>query len=166
MDFSWLKDILRFMAHTASIQHDGSAAIIKRLSEVIFIQAVRIWNQNSDGQKGFLAALNDQQLSKGLKAFHENFSANWTVEKLAEQSNMSRSLFSERFKYYLNLSPMQYVTEWRMETAKSILKDSNQSIESIATIVGYESVAAFSKAFKRACEQNPGEYRRLNQVSD
>ena len=161
MEFSWLKDILRFMSYTATSEHNGSTAIIQRLSEVIFIQAVRFWYKSGENKKGFIAALNDQQLSKGLKAFHEDYSANWTVEKLAQESHMSRSLFSDRFKSYLDLSPMQYVTEWRMQNAKQILKETNIAIETIANTVGYESAAAFSKAFKRSFNQNPGEYRRL-----
>lgn len=164
MEFSWLKDILRFMSHTAKSEHSGSTAIIQRLSEVIFIQAVRFWYESDENRKGFVAALNDQQLSKGLKAFHEDYAANWTVEKLAQKSHMSRSLFSYRFKSYLNLSPMQYVTEWRMQNAKQILKETNIAIETIANTVGYDSAAAFSKAFKRSFDQNPGEYRRIANV--
>ena len=161
LDFSWLRDTLRFLSHTAMTQHDGSSAIIKRLSEVIFIQVVRFWNQSSGNKKGFIAALNDRNLANGLKAFHENFAGEWTVEKLAKESSMSRSLFSDRFKQYLDLSPMQYVTNWRMQSARHLLAESNLSLEGIAGEVGYESSAAFSKAFKRLFDQNPGEFRRL-----
>ncbi len=161
VELTWLKDTLRFLSHTAMSQHDGSSAIIKRLSEVIFIQMIRFWNQKSNAKKGFIAALSDQHLSNGLKAFHENFTDNWTVEKLARESSMSRSLFSERFKQCLGLSPMQYVTDWRMQSAKQMLIASNLSLDSIAREIGYESAAAFSKAFKRLFDQNPSEYRRL-----
>lgn len=161
LDFSWMKDTLRFLSHTATTQYDGSSAIIKRLSEVIFIQAVRFWNSQSDTKKGFIAALNDQYLSNGLKAFHDDFAAEWTVEKLARESSMSRSLFSDRFKQYLDLSPMQYVTNWRMQNARQFLMHSQLPLDGIAREVGYESAAAFSKAFKRIFNQNPGEYRRL-----
>lgn len=159
LEYSGVKDILRFMSHTATSLHDGRSAIIKRLSEVIFIQAIRFWHQNSENNKGFIAALSDKQLSKGLKAFHEDYAANWTVEKLAQESHMSRSLFSDRFKQYLDLSPMKYVTDWRMQSAKQFLKESDLPLDNIATKVGYDSAAAFSKAFKRAFEQNPGTYR-------
>ena len=93
-----MKDTLKFLSHTATTQHDGSSAIIKRLSEVIFIQAVRFWNTQQNSTKGFIAALNDQHLSNGLRAFHDNYAADWTVEKLARESSMSRSLFADRFK--------------------------------------------------------------------
>lgn len=167
MAFSWLKDMLHFMSHTATTKVNGSSALIKRLSEVIFIQSIRLWYE-SDGSAqdntGFLAALNDQQLSKGLKAFHEDYAASWTVDKLAVMSSMSRSLFSDRFRYYLDMSPMQYVTQWRMQNAKKILKDTTTSVDSIATLVGYDSGPAFSKAFKREVGVNPGEYRRTTQL--
>lgn len=161
IDFSWIKETLRFLSHTATTKHDGSTAIIKRLSEVIFIQVIRFWSAQRDNKKGFIAALNDQHISRGLKAFHENYSAQWTVESLARESSMSRSLFSDRFKQYLDLSPMQYVTNWRMQSARQILIQSNLSLDGIAREVGYDSAAAFSKAFKRIFNQNPGEYRRL-----
>lgn len=89
-EFSWLKEILHFMSHTATAQQNGSSAIIKRLSEVIFIQTIRLWYEKSNGSTGFIAALNDKQIAKGLKAFHDNYAENWTVEMLAQQSNMSR----------------------------------------------------------------------------
>jgi len=157
----WVKDILRFMSHLAKSQQDGSEAIIKRLSEVIFIQAIRTWYQTHQSDTGFIAALNDPQLSKGLNEFHQNYSESWTVQKLAEKSGMSRSLFSDKFKLYLGLSPMQYVTHWRMQNAKQLLKDRDISIGNIAYAVGYDSVPSFSKAFKRLIGRAPGEYRRL-----
>lgn len=165
IDFSWMKDTLKFLSHTATTQHDGSSAIIKRLSEVIFIQAVRFWNTQQNSTKGFIAALNDQHLSNGLRAFHDNYAADWTVEKLARESSMSRSLFADRFKQYLDLSPMQYVTNWRMENARQVLIASDLPLDSIAEKVGYESAAAFSKAFKRTFNRAPGEYRRCAAVN-
>ncbi|MGH1484788.1 MAG: AraC family transcriptional regulator [Cellvibrionaceae bacterium] len=168
-ELSWLKDSLRFLAHVAKTDQMGSSAIIKRLSEIIFIQSIRFWNDDQNNQEGFLAALNDSHISKGLRAFHNDYAADWTVEKLAEEANMSRSLFSNRFKEYLKLSPIQYVTHWRMQNAQRLLSESTLSIEQIASDVGYESLASFSKAFKRGVGKNPGEYRRehlaINSVS-
>jgi len=162
---SWLKDTLRFMEFAAKSRHEGSVAIIKRLSEVIFIQTVRLWHSARENQEGFMAALQDPQISKGLKAFHDNPSENWTVERLAEASLMSRSLFSERFKQFMAISPMQYVTQWRMQNAQQLLTESELSIDQIANHVGYDSLAAFSKAFKRVVSQNPGEYRRSSKAA-
>jgi len=160
VDFSWMKDTLKFLSHTATAQTDGSSAIIKRLSEIIFIQIVRFWNTQQTPDKGFIAALNDYQISNGIRAFHDNLAAEWTVEKLARESNMSRSLFAERFKKYLDLSPMQYVTNWRMQTARKMLIESELPLQNVAQEVGYDSAAAFSKAFKRMFDSAPGEYRK------
>lgn len=157
---TWIKDTLNFLSHTANANFGGSAAVIKRLSEVLFIQMVHYWNRTNELNKGFVAALNDQQISKGLLAFHNNFADDWTVEKLAFESNMSRSSFAERFKAYMGESPMQYVTTWRLENAKRLLHESQKSLERIANEIGYESAAAFSKAFKRAYDRNPGEFRK------
>lgn len=161
IDFSWMKDTLKLLSHTATKQYDGSAAIIKRLSEVIFIQMVRYWSAEINADKGFIAALNDQYLSNGLRAFHSNFADSWTVDRLARESSMSRSLFAEKFKRYLEVSPMQYVTNWRMQVARQMLTESTLSLDNIAIKVGYESAPAFSKAFKRLFDCTPGEYRKI-----
>jgi len=160
LDFSWMKDTLKFLSYTATTQHDGISAIIKRLSEVIFIQVVRFWNTHKNPNKGFLGALNDQHLSNGLRAFHEDYAAHWTVEKLARESNMSRSLFADRFKQYLDLSPMQYVTNWRMQVAKQKFSESDLSLDNIAGEVDYDSAPTISKAFKCMFGHNPGEFRK------
>ncbi|CAA0096361.1 RCS-specific HTH-type transcriptional activator RclR [BD1-7 clade bacterium] len=160
MEYTWLKDSLRFMAHIAKNKNLGNGAIIKRLSEIIFIQSIKHWNEREQIQGGFLVALNDPQLSKSLRAFHDNYSANWTVESLASRAGMSRSLFSGRFKEYLNLSPMQYVTYWRMQNAQRLLIETGTSIDLIASAIGYETLASFSKAFKRTVGISPGEYRK------
>lgn len=158
--FSWLKDSLHFMAHIAKSEQEGHTAIIKRLSEIIFIQSIQFWQKEQNNKDGFLAALHDVNISRGLKAFHDDYASPWTVEKLAEHACMSRSLFSERFKQYLNRSPMQYVTHWRMQNARKMLTTNSMSIDQIASETGYDSLASFSKAFKRVVNKNPGEYRR------
>ena len=158
--YSWLKDSLRFMGHIAKSQQMGINAIIKRLSEIIFIQSIRIWQESEQNKDGFLAALNDPLLSKGLKAFHEDFSAPWSIQKMADYAGMSRSLFAKRFKQYLNQAPMQYVVMWRMQNAQRMLKAGDHSLEQVALAVGYETLASFSKAFKRNVGINPGQYRR------
>lgn len=163
LEFSWLKDSLRFLSHVAQSEPMGAHSIIKRLSEIIFIQSIRYWYQrNADGD-GFLAALQDANLSRSLLAFHRDHGCDWSVEQLARSAGMSRSLYAERFKSALGMAPMAYVTQWRMQVAKRLLRQSTLSIEQIAAEVGYESLPAFSKAFKRVVESNPGEYRRAAQ---
>lgn len=160
IEYSWLKDSLHFLSHVAQSEQMGAHSIIKRLSEIIFIQSVRYWHQNNARDVGFIAALQDTHLAKGLQLFHQDYAQDWTVEKLASASGMSRSLFSERFKTALGMTPMAYVTQWRMQVAKKLLNESALSIDHVAAEVGYESLASFSKAFKRITEINPGEFRR------
>lgn len=161
LDLSWVRDTLRFLSHTAINQFEGSGSIIKRLSEVMFIQTLRLWVEQTGVQKGFMAALNDPYIARGLKAFHDDYTDEWSVEKLAHASNMSRSIFSKKFKEYLDVSPMQYVTNWRMQNACELMLSSNMSLERVAHQVGYESAAAFNKAFKRLFNNSPGKYRQL-----
>lgn len=166
MEFSWLKDSLQFLSHVARSDQMGAHSIIKRLSEIIFIQSVRYWHQQQSKDEGFIAALQDNHISKSLKQFHEDYACDWTVEKMASASGMSRSLFSERFRTALGMTPMAYVAQWRMQVAKKLLNESALSIDQIAATVGYESFASFSKAFKRITEVNPGEYRRNAQLEN
>jgi AraC-like DNA-binding protein len=93
-----------------------------------------------------------------LSALHDRVNAPWTVEILAEAAGMSRSAFAARFKHLLGQSPLEYVTEWRMQKAMQLLEQHNKKLIDIARSVGYESDAAFSKAFKRVVGANPGEY--------
>ena len=166
LEFSWLKDSLQFLSHVARSDQMGADSIIKRLSEIIFIQSIRYWHQQRAEDDGFIAALQDTNISKGLSLFHEDYACEWTVDKMAVASGMSRSLFSERFKAALDMTPMAYVAQWRMQVAKKLLSESALSIEQVAAEVGYESLASFSKAFKRITEVNPGEYRRHTQLDN
>ncbi|MDM3871319.1 AraC family transcriptional regulator [Porticoccus sp. W117] len=161
-EYSWLKDSLRFMEHVATEGQLGSEAILKRLSEIVFIQSIKHWSATHEIDTGFVAALNDKQLSKCLTAFHSHYCGDWSIERMAEQAGMSKSLFSDKFKRFLNISPMQYVAHWRMQNAQRLLLESNHNLEQIANLVGYETVASFSKAFKRVLGISPGEYRRSN----
>ena len=165
LERSWLKEAMRLLAYEAQNAKAGSEAMIKRLSEIMFIQILKVWNELHEKPQSFMAALADAQISKGLQAFHLDYSANWTVEKMAHAAGMSRTLFSEKFKALMDISPMQYATLWRMQNAQRLLVSSDFSMIQIAEQVGYESVAAFSKAFKRVTNNNPGEYRRQNQSS-
>jgi AraC-like DNA-binding protein len=97
-------------------------------------------------------------LGTALSALHDKVDAPWTVESLAESAGMSRSAFAARFKELLGQTPLEYVTEWRMQKAMQLLEQRDKKLIDIARSVGYESDAAFSKAFKRVVGANPGEY--------
>ena len=97
------------------------------------------------------------QMGTALSAIHESVNTPWTVESLAEAAGMSRSAFAARFKELLGQTPLEYVTEWRMQKAMQLLQQRDKKLIDVARSVGYESGAAFSKAFKRVVGINPGE---------
>jgi AraC-like DNA-binding protein len=108
--------------------------------------------------KGWLSAIFDPQIGTALSAIHNMVNAPWTVESMAAAAGMSRSAFAARFKEPLAQTPLEYVTEWRMQKAMQLLQLRDKKLIDIARSVGYESDAAFSKAFKRVVGANPGEY--------
>jgi AraC-like DNA-binding protein len=143
-------------------QTPGSEVVANRLAEVLFIQAIRahIASGAEICKRGWLRAIFDLQIGAALKSIHENVNSPWTVESLAESAGMSRSAFAERFKELLGQTPLEYVTEWRMQKAVQLLQLGDKKLIDVAQSVGYESDAAFSKAFKRVVGLTPGEYRR------
>ncbi|MGB1257887.1 MAG: helix-turn-helix transcriptional regulator, partial [Thiolinea sp.] len=113
-------------------------------------------------QKGLLGALRDARIGGALQAFHKGPGANWTVDLLAMEANMSRAVFAARFSEVMGQTPMQYVTYWRMQMAYTELIESRRSILDIAEIVGYSSESAFRKTFKQVLGITPGSVRQCN----
>ncbi len=136
----------------------GSQAAINRSTESLFILILREFITESKQVTGLAAALANPKLSKALDAIHTQPEAKWSVDKLAKVANMSRSAFSEQFKKYLNESPIDYLTRWRMQIAWQWLQEEISVLE-VAERCGYESEAAFAKAFKRVIGIGPGEAR-------
>jgi AraC-like DNA-binding protein len=137
----------------------GSEVVATRLAEALFIQVLRAhMASGSERDKGWLRAVFDPQMGAALSAIHDGVNTPWTVESLAEAAGMSRSAFAARFKELLGQSPLEYVTEWRMQKAMQLLQQRDKKLADVARLVGYESDAAFSKAFKRVVGASPGEY--------
>ncbi len=137
----------------------GSEVVATRLAEVLFIQVLRAHIASApERNKGWLRAIFDPQIGSAFSAIHDRVNAPWTVESLAEAAGMSRSAFAARFKALLGQAPLEYVTEWRMQKAMQLLEQRDKKLIDIARSVGYESDAAFSKAFKRVVGTNPSEY--------
>ena len=157
-----LHTTLQILASEASEGAPGSGVVATRLAEVLFIQIVRahIASGGGDCKKGRLRAMFDPQVGAALKAIHQDMKASWTVEALASSAGMSRSAFAARFKHLLGQTPLDYVTEWRMQKAIQLLREKDMKLAEVAQVVGYESDAAFHKAFKRVVGAAPGEYRR------
>lgn len=153
---------LQLLAGEMAEQAPGSEVVANRLAEVLFIQAIRthIASGTESCKRGWLRAIFDPQIGAALTSIHNTVNSPWTVESLAEAAGMSRSAFAERFKGLLGQTPLEYVTEWRMQKAVQLLQQSDKKLVDVAQSIGYESDAAFSKAFKRVVGLTPGEYRR------
>jgi AraC-like DNA-binding protein len=137
-------------------QAPGSDVVATRLAEVLFIQLLRAYIASGPKRsKVWLRAIFDPQIGTALNAIHNRIDSPWTVESLAGAAGMSRSAFAVRFKDLLEQTPLEYVTEWRMQKAIQLLRDRDKKLIDVAKSVGYESDAAFSKAFKRVVGANP-----------
>ena len=156
-----LGGIVQLIARESASRQPGTEIMLKRLTELLFIQVVRLW---IDGQEeapgGWAGALRDQPVSTALDLIHREPERRWTVKELAEAAALSRSAFSARFTELVGEPPLTYLTRWRMLRATRLLK-SEVRMETVAEQLGYESEAAFRKAFKREVGIPPAKYRRF-----
>ncbi|CAN5399865.1 AraC family transcriptional regulator [soil metagenome] len=150
---------MQALASEMAEQAPGSEVVAARLAEILVIQVLRAHIASQpERNKGWLRAVFDPQMGTALTAIHDSVKTPWTVESLAGAAGMSRSAFAARFKELLGQTPLEYVTEWRMQKAMQLLQQRDKKLIDVARSVGYESDAAFSKAFKRVVGANPGEY--------
>ena len=159
----WFQATLHFIAAETSENLPGATAIVDRLAEVLFIQAMRTCIQASDasGSPNWLRALSDKQIGEALRLMHAEPSRAWTVVELARCVAMSRSAFAERFKDLVGETPLDHLTQWRMvRAAGMMLSAKTKRFAEIASAVGYDSESSFGKAFRRVMGVRPGKYRR------
>ena len=143
----------------------GAAEVVTRLADILFIQAVRAYfEENIDtADSGWLAAVRDQQIGRALAMLHGHPHQPWTVASLARRLAMSRSAFAAKFTELVGEPPQRYLARLRMSAAATRLRSNHDKLRAIAAAAGYESVAAFAKAFKRHMGMTPGEYRKARQ---
>jgi AraC-like DNA-binding protein len=154
-----LHTTVRALASEMEEQAPGSEVVASRLAEVLVVQVLRTHIASGpERNKGWLRAIFDPQIGAALGAIHDRVNTPWTVESLADAAGMSRSAFAACFKEMLGQTPLEYVTEWRMQKAMQLLERRDKKLPEVARLVGYESDAAFSKAFKRVVGANTGEY--------
>lgn len=159
--YPWFESLFRQIVNEAESGTEGRSIILDKLAEILFIYILRYYVLISQHSNGLFAGLADPHISKALMAFHSDMASLWTVERLAQYALMSRSAFSDKFSSLVQLSPMQYVTFWRMQSALNALKSSQDSILTIALNHGYQSEAAFSKVFKKHFSITPGKARKV-----
>ena len=139
----------------------GSKAITAHLAQILLIQAARLYLVETGGvTSDALHGLLHRDLGPALALIHRQPEEHWTVASLAERANMSRSAFSAIFTKVLGVPPVQYLREHRMRTACRLLQDSTLGLKEVSSRVGYDSVSAFSSAFKRYSGSAPGDFRR------
>lgn len=156
----WVASSFQFAAREFSTNQVGAASIISRLSELLFIEALRRYVATLvPGQQGWLAALRDPFVSRALSLMHARPDQAWTAEQLANLAGLSRSAFAERFTTLIGQPPMQYLGQWRMQLAAQRLRASHDPLARIAAEIGYDSEAAFSRAFKRQYGKPPAAWR-------
>jgi AraC-like DNA-binding protein len=158
---SWLQSTLRFIAREARELRPGGETVITHLADILIIQAIRSWLDSApDANRGWLAALRDRQIGRALAAIHREPQKAWSVASLAREVGMSRSGFSARFSQLVGDSAMRYLTRWRMQLARAQLGEESVPLGVLAERLGYQSEAAFCRAFKREFGVSPGSLRQ------
>jgi AraC-like DNA-binding protein len=156
----WLENSIRFSVEQAGDSRAGGEAVLAKLSEVLFAETLRAYiGMLPPQQTGWLAGARDFEVGKTLALMHRNPAHQWTLASLAKEAGISRSVLAERFRHYLNEPPMAYLTRWRLQLGAQMLSSTNYSVAQIAEEVGYESEAAFNRAFKREFTLPPARFR-------
>ena len=156
-----LRTLIELLAGELRQQAQGYYVAINQLSYLLFIQILRQQIATGHIETGLLAAMFDPRIGRALAAIHNQPGENWTLSSLSSEARMGRSGFAKRFHELAGIPPMQYLMNWRMQEAQQLLKDKQLSITEIAERCGYESEAAFRKAFKKVTGETPGEARKL-----
>jgi AraC-like DNA-binding protein len=156
----WLENSIRFSVDEADASRAGGEAVLAKLSEVLFVETLRAYIAYlPPEQTGWLAGARDSEVGKTLALMHRNPAHPWTIASLAKEAGVSRSVLAERFRHYLNEPPMAYLTRWRLQLGAEMLGSTSYSVAQIAAEVGYESEAAFNRAFKREFAVPPARFR-------
>jgi AraC-like DNA-binding protein len=158
---AWIESSFRFAVSEIAAGRVGSTTVIAKLSELLFVEAVSQYVASLPAERrGWLAGLRDPHIGRALALLHARPVEGWTAEALALEVGMSRSVFAERFTALVGQPPMQYLTLWRMHLAAQQLREGHGNVAQIGFAVGYESEAAFSRAFKRQFGTSPGTWRK------
>lgn len=137
----------------------GSSLVTDHLVQILFVQALRAFAEQTDHPAGWLGAINDDDIGAALRAMHADIAHRWTVGELAGVAHMSRSAFAASFKKQVGTAPLDYLIQWRMSLARDALRRNTRSISELALATGYESESAFSTAFRRVAGASPQQFR-------
>jgi AraC-like DNA-binding protein len=159
-DKGWIGQFIRFAVMESVEKRAGSESVLTKLSELMFIDVLRRYTETlPPAQTGWLAGLRDPLIGKALSLIHARPAQAWTIEGLGREVGLSRSVLAERFTDLVGIPPMQYLAKWRMQIAAELLSRGNSNMANIAAQIGYESEAAFSRAFKKMIGLPPSAWR-------
>jgi AraC-like DNA-binding protein len=157
----WVVQCVRQAVVESTERGPGAGAMLERLSEMMFIEVLRRYVATlPDESRGWIAGLRDRQIGRVLALIHQAPAEPWTVDELGRRVGLSRSALHERFAELIGMPPMQYLAQWRLQLGASLLRDTRTNVGTIAAQVGYDSEAAFGRAFKRLVGQPPARWRR------
>jgi AraC-like DNA-binding protein len=157
---SWIGQFLSAAVAESSTRRPGGEAVLELMSKMMFVESLRRHIDTlPTEQTGWLAGMRDPNVGRALAAMHDDPGRPWTLERLGEEAGLSRSSLHERFTHFVGQPPMQYLTQWRIQVAAGLLRDTPSKVLDVAQEVGYESEAAFSRAFRRVVGQSPGAWR-------
>jgi len=166
-DGAWISQVMRQAVTASRDERPGGRALLERISEMMFVDALRRHVERlPEESTGWLAGLRDRHVGRALALLHEHPARAWTIELLADGIALSRSALYERFTHLIGQPPMQYLTQWRMQLAANLLRQTRAPVLSIALDVGYESEAAFARAFKRLVGAPPATWRKTQEHAD
>jgi AraC-like DNA-binding protein len=157
----WIRSTFQYAADEVTAGRPGSETVLAKLSELLFVEAVRRYAETlPEEETGWLAGLRDPHVGRALALLHRDLTRAWTADELGREVGLSRSALNDRFTRLLGVAPMGYLANWRMQVAAHELRNRGASLAQVAVKVGYESEAAFSRAFKRAFGTAPAAWRR------
>jgi AraC-like DNA-binding protein len=158
---SWVLALLRTAVAESSGERPGGEAVLERMSEMLFVEALRRFVDTLPAeQTGWLAGMRDPAVGRVLGLIHADPAGEWTLERFCDAAKLARSSLHERFVHFVGMPPIEYLTHWRMQVASRMLRDGSMKVVRVALDVGYESEAAFARAFKRVVGTTPGAWRR------
>lgn len=157
----WVARVIEQAALESAARHPGSDALLEGLAEMMFVDTARRYLDSlPEDARGWLAGLRDRHVGRALALLHERPEHPWTIDELGRAVGLSRSALHERFVQFLDQPPMHYLANWRIQLGSRLLRETKRTVASIALDVGYESEAAFSRAFKRLVGLPPATWRR------
>jgi AraC-like DNA-binding protein len=161
----WLENSIRYSVGNADASAPGGEAVLAKLSEVLFVETLRRYIALlPEEQTGWLAGVRDPEVGKALAFLHRDPARPWTIASLANEVGISRSVLADRFRRYISQTPIGYLTRWRLQLGARMLKSTSNSVVQIASEVGYESEAAFNRAFKREFGLPPARFRSQSKL--